>query len=213
VDAAFKEYKDVRFWRSYRPIAEDGTFVFESIPPGGLDVIVHGDGFVSEDGGEFVDTTGVKKIHGFAVPQAFALDAPVTKIEVRTEPTATVEVTTRTKDGKPIEGATVYANPNVIRIGGIFGKMRTSNEEPIRTVPPLPELNYSATTDKYGIAVIQNVPAVTDVMYVEHPKFQVPLQEPQGYRSRYLGITCEPGMTNKVDLTLEPKGTDYIGSR
>lgn len=212
VNPVFKKYQDVNFWRSYRPIAEDGTFVFESIPRGGLDVIVHGDGFVSKDGGEFVNTDGTQ-VHNFAVPQAFVLETPVTRIEVQTEPTATVEVVTRTKGGKPIEGATVYLNPNVIRIGGIFGLMRTSSEEPLRTVPSLPELRYSATTDENGIAVIRNVPAATGGMDVGHPKFQLPLQDPKGWRSRYLHITCEPGMTNKMELTLELKGTDYIGSK
>lgn len=212
VDQAFKKYDYVRFWRSYRPIAEDGTFVFESIPPGGLDVIVHGDGFVSKDGGELVNSSGpgATKVRNFAVPQAFELEAPVTRIDVQTEPTATVEVTARTKDGKPIEGATVYLNPNVLRINGIFGQVRTSSEEPLRSVPPLPELPYSATTDKDGIAVVRNVPAITGGMEVNHPDFQVPLQDS---RTRYLHITCEAGMTNKIELTLEPKGTDYIGSR
>jgi hypothetical protein len=139
--------------------------------------------------------------------------APTTKIEVVTEPTATLEVTAKTKAGKPVEGATVYVNPNVVRMGGIFGDMRTSSEEPFRNLPPLPDVPYFATTDKDGFAVIRNVPAITDTMDVYHPQYQVPLQEPKGWRNRYIRLTFSPGETNHYDLTLEPKGKDFIGSR
>jgi hypothetical protein len=35
--------------RTYRPIASDGTFIFESVPPSKVDVIVQGDGFASKN--------------------------------------------------------------------------------------------------------------------------------------------------------------------
>ncbi len=216
VDDSFKKFPNVTFWKSYRPIAEDGTFVFESIPPGGLDVIVHGDGFVSQNGGEFTQSNGSKleKVSGFALPQAFSLVAPTTKIEIVTEPTATLEVTAKTKTGKPVEGATVYVNPNVLRVGGIFGNMytRPSSEAPFRKMTPLPDIPYSATTDKNGFAVIRNIPASDRGMDAFHPHFHVPLQEPKGWRDRHIRFTFAPGETNHYDLTLEPKGKDFIGS-
>ncbi len=211
----FKKYPGFNIWRSYRPIAADGTFVFESIPPGGLDVIVHGDGFVSKDGSDFQQRVGTKmeKIPGFAVPQAFPLTAPVTKIEIITEPTATLEVTAKTKSGSPIEGVTIYVNPNVIRIGGIFGDtMRTSSEEPFRNLPLLPNIPYSATTDRNGVAIIRNIPASGRGIDVYDSKYQVPLQDPKGWRTRYIHTQYSPGETNKLTLVMEPKGTDYIGT-
>jgi hypothetical protein len=212
VDDTLKKYPNVYPWKSYRPIAEDGTFVFESIPPGGLDVIVHGDGFISQSGGDFSDRIGSKliKVPGFALPQPFSLVAPTTKIEIVTEPTATLEVTAKTKAGKPVEGATVYVNPDVVRLGGIFGNMRQSSEEPFRNLPPLPDVPYFATTDKDGFAVIRNIPASDRWLDAYHPQYQVPLQEPKAIRDRFIRTTFSPGMTN---LTLEPKGKDFIGSR
>ncbi len=44
----YEKYGYFYFWKTYRPINEDGSFVFESIPPGEVDVIVHGDGFVQK---------------------------------------------------------------------------------------------------------------------------------------------------------------------
>jgi beta-lactamase regulating signal transducer with metallopeptidase domain len=215
VDDILKKYPNVYLWKSYRPIAEDGTFVFESIPPGGLDVIVHGDGFISQNGGDFSQRNGSKlvKVPGFALPQPFSLVAPTTKIELVTEPTATLEVTAKTRAGEPVEGATVYVNPNVVRMGGIFGNMRISSEEPFRKMTPLPDIPYSATTDKNGFAVIRNIPASNRGMEVYHPQYQVPLQEPKGWRDRHIRLTFSPGLTNHYELTLEPKGKDFIGSR
>ena len=84
VDDILKKYPNFYPWKSYRPITEDGTFVFESIPPGGLDVIVHGDGFVSQSGGDFSQRINSKlvKVPGFALPQPFSLVAPTTKLRL-----------------------------------------------------------------------------------------------------------------------------------
>jgi RNA polymerase sigma factor (sigma-70 family) len=213
VDDILKKYPNFYPWKSYRPIAEDGTFVFESIPPGGLDVVVHGDGFVSQNGGDFSQRINSKlvKVPGFALPQAFPLVAPTTKIEVLTEPTATLELTAKTKQGKPVPGATVYLSPNVVRMNGIFGNLRQSSEEPFRTMPSLPDVPYSATMDKNGFAVVRNIPATTRGMEAYHPQFQVPLQEPKGWRDRHIRMDFLPGTTNTFELVLEPKGKDYIG--
>jgi hypothetical protein len=204
VNPVFKKYGDVNFWRSYRPIADDGTFVFESVPLGGLDVTAIGDGFVSQNGGEYVAN--------FAVPQPFPLVAPVTKIEVATEPTATLELTAKTSDGSPIEGATVSLYPNVLRIGGIFGMLHKSSEEPFRTMTPLTNMPFLAKTDENGVAVIRNVPEIAHGMNIEDPRFQVPLQDTNGFRNRVLKPTFVAGETNRMELTLEPKGASYIGS-
>jgi beta-lactamase regulating signal transducer with metallopeptidase domain len=204
VNAVFEKFPNYSFWKSYRLIAPDGTFVFESVPPGGMDVIVHGDGFASKDEGSYV--------RGFGVPQAFPLAAPTTRIEVATEPTATLVFTAKTKDQKPIEGVWVYVNPNVIRIGGIFGNLPRSSENPFNILSPLPKVSYSAKTDKDGVAILPNVPACTSGLSVEHPQFQVPLQEPEGWRNRYVHVSFKAGETNRLTMVLEPKGSDFIGT-
>jgi beta-lactamase regulating signal transducer with metallopeptidase domain/thiol-disulfide isomerase/thioredoxin len=209
--AASKRFDYGNVWRSYRTISTDGSFVFESIPPGEVDVVVHGDGFVSRSiekipnglrNGEPIMVDGPSI--GFAVPQSFGLTAPVTKIEVLTEPTSTLELTAKSKDGKSIAGATVGLSPNVIRMGGILGEMgRTpSSEEPFRTLPPLPNL-YSATTDASGLGVIRNVPVgVANWMWVFHPQYNLPLEG----RHREVRVKFLPEETNKVEVVLVAKG-------
>jgi hypothetical protein len=213
VEDILNRYPNFRNWQSYRPIAEDGTFTFESVPPGSLDVIVHGDGFASQSGGDFERKDGTKliKVHNFALPQAFPLVAPMTKIEVVTERTATLELTAKTKQGMPIEGVSIYLNPNVVRMGGIFGDMRKSSEAPFVILPPLSDVPYSAMTDSNGFVVIHNVPSISGSMEVEHPTFQMPLQDPKGWRDRNIRMTFSAGATNSYQLILEPKGADFIG--
>jgi RNA polymerase sigma factor (sigma-70 family) len=208
------QYGYFYFWKTYRPINEDGSFVFESVPPGEVDVIVHGDGFVSKSIGQVKNRVNSGLMDGpkIGIPQPFPLVAPITRIEVVTEPTATLELMAKTKSGKPVAGATVYLNPNVLRMQtGIFGQVQVSNEEPFRTPDALPKIPYSATTDKNGIAIIRNVPAITRGMEVDHPQFQVPVQEPKGWRDRHIRTSFSPGATNTFELVLEPKGKDYIG--
>jgi hypothetical protein len=210
----YEKYGYIRFWKSYRPIAEDGTFLFESIPPGELDVVVHGDGFVSKSIGQVKNRINSELVPGpsIGIPQPFPLVAPVTRIEVVTEPTATFELTTRTKSGKPVEGVTVGLDPNVLRMHGIFGEMEHSSEEPFHNLNPLPRGRalYSGVTDKNGVVVIPNLPAFTRDFQIYHPQFEVPLQDPNGWRNRVVHLKFSPGVTNKMELTLEPKGTEFI---
>ncbi|MDR3458616.1 MAG: M56 family metallopeptidase [Verrucomicrobiae bacterium] len=203
-----------RFWHTYRPVAEDGTFVFESVPPGEVDVIVHGDGFASKSIGQVRNRiNGQLSGNGpkIGIPQPFPLTAPVTKVEIITEPTATLELTAKTKSGQPIEGATVYLNPNVLRIGGIFGWMRDSSEKPFRTLEPLPDVPYSGKTDSAGKVVIKNIPAEDRGLEIDHPAYVIPLQQPHGLPNRRVRTDFAPGITNVMTVTMQLKGRDFIG--
>jgi len=200
-------YADV--WTSFRPIAGDGTFVFESIPPGDVEVITCGDGFISKKGDELKTNDG-----SIGVPQSFPLTTPTTRIEVLTEQTATVEVFARTEDGKPVQGANVQVNPNTLRGLGttIFGGTYTTDEEPFRKIEELPsvETNYLGITDQNGIAILRNLPAFTRWLEVQHPELEEPLRE--GNQSRATRIRLTSGATTKVTITLQPKGKSFIGS-
>lgn len=211
---ADKKYGGRHFWHSYRPISEDGTFVFEFIPPGEVDIVVLGDGFASKTIGQLQNRVNGALVKGpvMAIPQAFPLVAPVTKIEVTTEPTATLKFTATTQSGRPIEGVWAGMWPSAFRMGGMFGWMKNSSEEPYREMPHLSDPIFSGQTDKNGKLVIQNLPAETRGMEVDHPQFQVPLQEPNGWRDRHVRVKFSPGTTNKMELILEPKGANFIGS-
>jgi beta-lactamase regulating signal transducer with metallopeptidase domain len=215
-----RQYGEFYFWHSYRPVAADGTFVFESVPPGEVDVIVHGDGFVSQSLGRLQYRSFDPQTHQTTLwpdahvnlPQPFPLTAPLTTITVATEPSATLAVTAKTKSGQPVAGATIWLNPNVYRMhAGIFGQMRDASDAPYRTIPSLPELHYRATTDANGRAVIQNVPARGGSLEVDDARYQVPLLDAHSLPNRFVHVPLASGETNHFDLTLEPRGQDYIG--
>lgn len=209
-----ERFGNFHFWKTYRSIAEDGSFVFESVPAGEVDVIVHGDGFISKNGGQPQNRINSKLVSGLVigVPQAFPLRAPITKVEVATEPTATLEVTAKTESGEAIEGATVYVNPNVMRMQtGLFGiPPRASSEEPFRTPPALPPLSYSSKTDANGFACIRNVPAIDRGLEIEHPQFLVLSQKSAGTHSGHVRCSFSPGLTNQLVILLEPKAAAPI---
>jgi hypothetical protein len=207
----YRQYGMFHHWSSYRPISADGSFLFESVPPGEVDVIVHGDGFVSRSGGQPMNRINSKLVPGLVigVPQAFPLTAPTTRIEVATEPTATLELVTKTKAGQAIEGARVALYPNVMRMQtGIFGDVQTSSEQPFREPAALPAISYSGVTDERGSVVLRNLPAVARHIDIEHPDFEVPIQQKH---DRTIRFQVAPGETLKLEVILQPKGTEYLG--
>jgi len=47
---------------------------------------------------------------------------------------------------------------------------------------------------------------------VDSTQYQVPLQQPKGWRDRHVRIAFVAGATNHLEMVLEPKGTDFIGT-
>lgn len=198
---------DFDFWRSYRAIEPDGTFVFESVPPGELDVIALGEGFASRNGGQ-----GANRLQKITIgtPQAFPLAKQTNSIEVATEKTATLNIDVITTDGEPVKGMIVQAGPNLMRLpGGIFGSI-SSTETPFRILPQMPNIPpwYGGRTDERGHVVLSSIPAVARRLELEHPEYQVPLVD--GW-SRDVHLSIAPGQTTNIAVTVQKKGKDFIG--
>jgi len=208
-----EKYGGRYFWHSYRPINEDGSFVFESVPPGEVDAVVLGDGFASKTIGQLQNRVQGVLTKGpvMAIPQSFPLSSPDTKIVVTTEQTATLELTATAGSNKPIEGVWVGMYPSVFRMWGEFGWGKNPSEDPYHQIPHLPNLVFSGKTDINGKFVLNNIPAETHGLEMDHPQFQVPIQQPNGWRDRHIRTSFSPGATNHFEITLEPKGGDYIG--
>lgn len=219
------------FWWSYRPIAADGSFVFESVPAGQLKVIAYGDGFISTNGivaerpipaGVRIASQPVRRVSR-SIPQSFAAVRPVTTMEIATEATATLKVIANSGN-HPVAGAKVHVWPNVIQMptgSRMFGGNASSSEASFRALPPLPERIYSVITDKNGVAVLRDVPAFTPSLGVEHPDLEAASQQPKGNPdvparfgpapNRYIDLTLSPGQTTDIAITLQPKGRQFLG--
>ncbi len=194
----FVKHPNVRPWHSYRPIKTDGTFVFESVPRGGMYLFVHGEGFASRAGGRFRHGPNSSS----ALPQRFEIRPPLEEIEVATEPTGILAVTARTRWGFPVKGAIVSVSPSVLRMAtGSFGFVRESSEALFREVEPLPDLVFDAISDEVGQAVIPNIPYSPERFYVDHPKL-MPVDSLNGTDKR---IDFVSGVTNRFKVTLVRK--------
>src|SRR5436190_14921382 len=102
--------------------------------------------------------------------------------------------------------------PSVFRMRGAFGWAKKTSEEPYRQQPLLPDLTFSGKTDKDGKLVIRNIPGGSRGLETDHPEFQAPLQQPKGLRNRFIRTAFSAGTTNKLELAMEPKGTDFNGT-
>lgn len=218
-------------WFSYRPVDADGRFVFDSVPAGELKVIAHGDGFISTNGsteepaplpGVRIETQPTRRITR-SVPQSFAVVRPVTTIEITTEPTATLRISAKAGNN-PVANAKVHVWPNVIQMPNgsrVFGHAPSSSETPFREMPPLPEPIYTAVTNREGIALLQNLPAFTQHLSLEHAEWEVPLQKakqgpaipPRFPRAlnRYIELALSPGQLTPIEVAVQPKGREFVG--
>ena len=204
---------DLSLWESYREIAANGTFVFESVPAGELDLIAYGDGFVSTQ----PHRSFLQKNFGY--PRSIALSVPTTRIEVPTEKTSTLQLTVKTPDGKPSVGAVVMVTPNAAwndfhstefgRAPGadelLLDSVRTSMKAQASgsnvqsaesgSSPSHPHPEFSDTTDSNGVATIRNLPAFAATIYVVHGTDQTEAPLPG---------KLSPGRTAKLDFTFRP---------
>ncbi len=198
------------YWQSYRPIAADGTFVFESVPEGEAHVIAQGDGFASAAGRDGGDRLVASRQPTFTEArkgaQRFELSRPATAIEVATESTATVRVFAHA-GGHPVRHARVslWLNDATFseegtRLAGAF----PSTEAPFRKLPAFSRPLYQATTDGDGSAIFHDVPAFRFAIGIGHPDFDLwvgngPLARPA------MEVMPRPGATSEVTVRLAPK--------
>ena len=196
-------------WHSWAKVESDGTFEVSSLPPGELEIIALCSGFVSKSA-----PGGARP---FGVPQKYDLEDEELDIVVEMEPTAYLEVTVLDENEEPIEGAQVYTSPNVRwgdRFSTIFGgdcyhtmDRLMSLDAPERDKNLAKQRGFAGVTDTSGLAVLSNVPVHTTSFGVEHTDYVLPKIKTQwGAEHRRASVSLSAGVTNRVSITLEPKG-------
>jgi len=205
---------DALHWESTRTINADGTFAFESLPPGRVEVIAICDGFVSVDG---------SKATGLRLPQVFTLDETNLDIVVKMEPTATCEITVQDDQGHPLPGADVAFWPNVQwegRFSTIFAR-DSFNWEDILPTGHAPDWDsvvlshnhqFGATTDARGVAVVSNLPAFNreEPFSAGNANYEMSIDRSHGDEGRNDRIRVQAGVTNRTTVKLLKKGTELM---
>lgn len=174
-------------WQDTAEVAEDGTFLFESLPPGGhVQLVALVDGFQSvkptpealrsylekHNAGEPSLVDGAVKRSDDFWPQLFPLpaDKEGLHVELPCIATSSVDVTVIDPQGQPIEAATVSFNPNGFFLGGelfipgaeLFTEARRLKSANLTTVPPFHTWAMASflavETGADGIAHVRNLP-------------------------------------------------------
>ncbi len=203
-------------WHLWRPIAPDGTFVFDSVPRGRLEIIAICDGFVSQDGPS-------KRQTGQRTPQQFVIEQPAHDIVLQMEPTAACAVQILDDHDQPLPGAEVAFWPNVLwnDYGSTIFASDLYDTADLLKSPKRPDWSsvgdrknrFSAVSDSHGIALVRDLPehAGNDSFMVTHPAFEMPVhRDPGGEAYRYGRASVSAGQTNRVTVRLQKRGTQFV---
>jgi len=205
-------------WSAWRPVNPDGTFVFEALPAGDVEMIVLCDGYVSKN--DPANTSAGSR----RTPQIFTLVDQDRDVVVSMERTATCEILISDDMGRPLENAKVSFWPNVLwggRGSTVFATYPLNSEDSFRQRSPpdwgkaakMEERLYTATSDKQGVAVVTNLPAYgkQQSFAVEHAEFEMPVDRSgRGAGHRYGIIYTGAGETNRGSVQLQKKGKEFI---
>jgi hypothetical protein len=154
-------------------------------------------------------------------PQKHSLGTNDLTITIGMEPTARLEIRATDPAGAPIQGAHVFAWPNV-RYGEWAATVLLSDPynladlflaKPGAQTPVWgqPVADFDGTTDSTGLAVLANLPSDVGEFAVEHPQYLLPpLSTPGGEKRREAVITLAPGVTNRTQVMLVPRGQTPI---
>ncbi|HTU26000.1 MAG TPA: M56 family metallopeptidase, partial [Pirellulales bacterium] len=208
-------------WAATATTDVDGTFVFEDLPRGDLQVIALCDGFIAKAGippafaGESADPTS---------PQVFHLSEAENEIVVKMVPSASCRVRVLDPDGNPLAGAMCTVWPGVHWWDGgsqVYCAPGWSTAEALRNPKPGPgliesrkgyEKLFTTTTDAEGIAIIKDLPAAQERLTVQHDDVELPLSNAKA-KERFRPVELKAGQQTEVTVQLQKKGTEFIGSR
>ncbi len=201
-------------WRARQPIASDGSFVFESLPPGKLEIIASCEGYVSRSASEEGYATMVE-------PQRFLFGESTGPIELVMIPAASAEVTVLDDLGQPLPDARVAFSPNVqwARSRSTLFMADRDSEELLRrrlnggrTQLERPRHSFAALTDRQGIATVHNLPPRESETYsVTHPDYEMPARTVHRDVQRRTGvIKLAPSATTTITVKMEKKGTNVL---
>jgi hypothetical protein len=199
-------------WRSAATMRIDGSFVFESLPRGDLQVIATCPGAMADDGETPTFARDHEKQQGatfFCRPQVFKLQDETTRVVVKMVKTADCLVHVVGPDNAAVAGAKCGFWPNVGWWRGgsqVYGRPFYSTidllkDPSLRELFRRPDYAYSAETDAEGQALIKNLPAKANQLGVYHDTLQMPGNDPHPSQM----VSLAAGQQVEVSVKLQAK--------
>jgi len=211
-------------WADKAPINEDGTFVFESLPPGEvLQMIPVCDGWVPANPNitmllkHFPDEIEWLARTDRSLPQLAELEGEKVTPTLRMKKATSVRVTVLGPDGEPLHGAEVRMGPNQLWFNGgssLLGTAYSQAEVLVKSRTGTFEYNrqirYKVRTDESGIAVIHSLPSGgTQEIAAYHDEYDTPINAGE----RVLTIDLKPNAVAEVTIKMQKKGVDALGEQ
>jgi hypothetical protein len=203
-------------WFSWRPVAEDGTFVIDGWPVGkALQLVALCDGFSAETGKPPADSVAERNSATLSRPQLFLADELDRPLVIPMTALASCEIEVVNEEGMPLSDVKVGSNPSVhwwYNMSQIYCGPLVSGEKYLvdrayrASVDKRYPDTFSTTTAGGGHAVLQ-IPASTDNLYAKQVDYELPIL--RGKRRQEIQLVG--GETTRVKLVMQPKGSDYLG--
>lgn len=215
------DWNSVWYWSDKTPIAEDGSFVFESLPPDAvLQLIPICDGWAPKKPAKenilkfFPEDLRVLD-SSMTIPQLVELTGDKVSTTLEMERATSVRVTVNDPDGKPLAGAEVAMWPNQIwfDLGSqILGDAYPTREALVGKIAGgfqhVRTIRFNAKTGENGVAVIDNLPPDrSESITVSHDDFEMPISG----GDRRVTVKLESGKIANVTVNMQKKGTATLG--
>ena len=209
------------YWFDKTPIAKDGSFVFESLPPDEvLQMIPICDGWVPKKPAKesilkfFPEELRVLD-SSMTIPRLVELAGEKVSTTLEMERATSVRVTVKDPEGKPLAGAEVVMWPNQLWFDGgsqILGTSYPSREALVGTRAGNFEyqriFRFREFTTENGVAVINNLPPdKSESIAVSHDDFEMPISGDD----RHVTVKLESGKIAEVTVQMQKKGTEALG--
>jgi hypothetical protein len=207
---------DAPVWCGWRTVNAEGEFVFESLPPGRMEVIGMGDGFLSANGQPLKGRTTSQRL-----PQWFSINGREQVITLQMEAAASCEVTVLDDAGKPLAGAKALFWPNVLWGGNgstVFATDTFNSEDVFRNgrsvdwleTHRLAQDDFRAISASNGVALVRTLPAGNQSYRVSHTNYAMPISRAGGGPRRSADVNLSPGETGRVTVKMQKAGTEAL---
>ncbi|XZE20370.1 hypothetical protein SH449x_000238 [Pirellulaceae bacterium SH449] len=211
-------------WLDKTIIAEDGTFVFESMPTDEvLQLIPICDGWVpkpptKEDVLPFFPDMAERLGVFVAYPQLFRSRGPQIEPTLKMIPATSVKVTVVDRNNKPLPGVEVASRPYQYWFDGgsqILGTAFAMTNLLIgsrqgKEIVFEAGNRYTAKTDENGIAILHTMPPNRNQQLIALLKgFEMPLNG----TDRYVRIQLKPDVVTEVTIKMQPEGTQVLSDK
>ena len=204
-------------WRVWTKINEDGSFKLQALPQGDLQVIALCDGYMAESGAppNFA-SDNERRVSSFNRPQVFSITPEIHQVSLEMTRTSDCQFHVLGPDGRPVAGAKCSFWPNVgwwtggsqIYCSPLYSTFELLTDSRRTMERFRSDQLFTAESDADGKAVVKNLPSTESRFIVIHDDLELPIGDS---KDRYGHVDLTPGERSEVTVTLQRKGTQFVG--